>query len=478
MSAERSSAFPKGYTSEAATLHMGAWLRLGHRNAAYRQSDELVNARSSYCRLASHRFKGVEIEDIWIEPHMKFTSVLIDKKIMGVNVGMEISIGEYLRFARDIIKKNEYQRKRVSSHGKTYDLLRRDLLDGCVIPPIILAVTDAYGDTLRTLVSNVVQTGLAENTTAQLHSYIERAIAEHELVILDGLQRTNTLIDISSSASRGESSGSFEDALIRLEVYVGLSKTGILYRMLTLNTGQTPMSFRHQLEILYHDYIDRNDFPNSIEIFREADEKRARGIGKYKYQDVVDMFYAFSTGSPMPYDRLALVGQLREINFLEDFEYRPEVDDMRDLVIEHNHFVSHVNNKSGQWHLPKEDDDLGVDAISRPFGKSVPAIFEKPQAMAGFGAECKRLVSLKKIRDVGDIKDRISRTAFSDDPEIAFDGLLRILNDIASRSKKIGDSQRAYFQYAFRALLLEESDAYLDLSRCWISAKEMFDVLH
>lgn len=411
---------------------------------------------------------------------MKFTSILIDRKIMGINVGLEISTADYLAFAREVIKKNEYQRKRVSSHGKTYDLLRRDILDGCVIPPIILAVTDAYGEQLNALVLSVISGGPDPQSVKRLEDYVEKAIAEQELVILDGLQRTNTLLDISASVSKGEDGRGFDKNLLRLEIYVGLSKTGILYRMLTLNTGQTPMSFRHQLEILYHDYIDRRDFPNSIEIFREVDEKRARGIGKYKYQDVVDMFYAYSTGSPMPYDRLALVGQLREINFLSDFEYRPDVDDMRGLVVAHNHFVTHVNAQSGAWHLvgSRDDEEGNVEGVNRPFGKSVPSIFERPQAMAGFGAECKRLVSLGKLSDVNEVNALINETRFSSDPAEAFENLLRILNDIASRSKKIGDSQRAYFQYAFRALLLKESESYLDLSTCWVSAKEMFDVLH
>lgn len=36
-----------------------------------------------------------------------------------------------------------------------------------------------------------------------------------------------------------------------VEIYFKINRFGNLYRMLTLNTGQTPMSLRHQIEILY-----------------------------------------------------------------------------------------------------------------------------------------------------------------------------------------------------------------------------------
>ena len=43
---------------------------------------------------------------------MRFSSHLIDKKIMGINVGVEMTVEEYLQLAPSVIAKNEYQRKR------------------------------------------------------------------------------------------------------------------------------------------------------------------------------------------------------------------------------------------------------------------------------------------------------------------------------------------------------------------------------
>ena len=408
---------------------------------------------------------------------MEFTSHLIDTKIMGVNVGAELTVGEYLRFAPGILDKNEYQRRRVKSSGKTYDLLRKDLIQGCVMPPIILAVTNAYGGELDALVRRAIAEGARFDSWKEIEGFISKATKDGELLILDGLQRSLTIEGIGSGRDidlKSDEMQAFINHKIRVEVYVGLSKTGILYRMLTLNTGQTPMSFRHQLEILYYDYVDNNDLPQGISILKEVDEKRARGGGRYKYADVVDMFYAFSTGSPMPYDKQALVGELREMNFLESYTFRPEADDMKTLLVLYHDFVARIMECAGDWSATSEEEG----GLVRPFGANVPSIFARPQPMAGFGAECKRLLSNGMVDNVETLNDIIPKLFFSEEPSVALEQLLRVLDEIAKKAKRIGDAQRLYFQLAIRALLLPESDSYLDLSACWLRGQENYEMMY
>jgi hypothetical protein len=140
------------------------------------------------------------------------------------------------------------------------------------MPPIILSVTNAYADGLDPLVRKAIEDGEAFKGWAEIYKFVRQAADEGELLILDGLQRSLTILGIENSSGDELSSGQrddFHSHKIRVEFYVGLSKTGILYRMLTLNTGQTPMSFRHQLEILYYDYIDNQNLPNGITVVRE-----------------------------------------------------------------------------------------------------------------------------------------------------------------------------------------------------------------
>lgn len=406
---------------------------------------------------------------------MEFVSHLIDRKIMGVNIGVEMTIGEYLGFASDVLAKNEYQRRKVKSAGRTYDLLRKDLLNGCIMPPIILAVTNAYGHDLDSLVKDAISSGSGFSDWAGIDKIVRQATQDKELLILDGLQRSLTIKSINEHGDSAQSEH-FLAQTIRVEVYAGLSKTGILYRMLTLNTGQTPMSFRHQLEILYYDYIDNADLPYGINVLKEVEEKRARGSGRYKYTDVIDMFYAFSTGTPMPYDKQSLVGELREMDFLEGYTFRSGADDMRSLLMIYHEFIVRVSEQSGGWSYTEDEDDEEV--LARPFGTSIFSILARPQPMAGFGAECKRLLTHGAFKSLDDISALIPRLFFSGDPDQAFRELLQILNEIAQKAKRIGDAQRAYFQFAMRALMLPDSETYLDISRCWLKGQQDYEMMY
>lgn len=408
---------------------------------------------------------------------MKIYTGLVDKKIMGINVSAEMTVAEYLDFAEAIIENNGLQRTQVRSEGKPYELLRRDLAEGCVIPPIILAVSDGSDGKLRNLVQEVIEAESVGENLSEIQGEVQKAIIDRRVLILDGLQRTYTLLSVLSDLSDDSASDKKDKFLarhIRFEIYLGLSKQGILYRMLTLNTGQTPMSFRHQLEILYHDYLDGKNLPDGIEVVREKDERRARGSNRYKFSDVVEMFYSFSTGSPLPYDKQALVGSLKEMSFLEDYKYEPKGDAMADLLANYNKFARHVGQLSNDWSFSPER----MPAISRPFGNSVEAIFSRTQPMAAFGAECKRLIEKGVYESLGGVSNSIDNLKFDGSPEASLDQLTLILNEIGGKAKKIGDAQRYFFQLAFREMLLPDANGYLNLSTAWVNAQEKYEMLY
>lgn len=130
-----------------------------------------------------------------------------------------------------MIKNNDLQRKRVKTSQTVYSLLKEDLLNGCVIPPLVLAVM-SDDDRLKSMESDELQDYIKSN--------------KEKVLILDGLQRTHTLIAAEIDALKQKKERNFYNYKLRLEVYVNINKFGVLYRMLTLNTGQTPMSVRHQ----------------------------------------------------------------------------------------------------------------------------------------------------------------------------------------------------------------------------------------
>jgi len=411
---------------------------------------------------------------------MEFYSWLFDKKVHGVNVSVDISIEDYWSLAQPILRENDLQRTRVAAKGKPYQLLKRDLIEGCVMPPIIVALKRTGAPEVERILANLDDGPISEIQRARLATEIESAFNAREVIILDGLQRTYTIGDcITELRDKNPGSvGAFLRRKIRLEAYVGLSKTGILYRMLTLNTGQTPMSFRHQIEILYHDFLDAGRLPAGITVVREADGKLARGRAKYKYADVVDMFYAYSTGRPESIDKQGLVNKLGELEFLD--EYDNTNSDLTALLVTYNEFIRHLEASSGNWEFnPQKLHETFPDAeVDRPFGRDVSSIFERVQAMTAFGAEAKRLLRQDKVGSLREIGELLTRCRFSGDADLALNELVLMLDEVAKKATKIGTAQREIFQYSFRSLLNSDSLTFLDLSASWREGQRKFESLN
>lgn len=413
---------------------------------------------------------------------MNYRRWIVDQKVRGLNVSADMTIGEYYDLSQQIMDKNQLQRKRVGGSSRTYELLRRDLIEGCVVPPLILAVTEAF-HAQKTDIGDAIQACLDDPHSVEQHrtileQFIDLAAKQSEMLILDGLQRTFTIRQCIDDAQKSDQLDHFRRRPLRVEIYIGLRKLGLLYRMMTLNTGQTPMSFRHQIEIMYQDYLDADNLPEGMTVIREVEGARARGLGKYKYQDVVDMFYAFTTGNPQSIDRPALVAQLKELDFLEDFQPEEEGQDLLRLLTVYHRFVLRINSLAGTWHFDPAATSIGSD-VARPFGTDIVSIFGKVQAMTGFGAEAHRLIREQhKYGGLDALELRLGELAFGSDAEEALNMLVQILDQIAQKAKKIGDAQRAYFQLAFRKLFHPESEAFLDLSQCWLAAQEQYETMY
>lgn len=189
------------------------------------------------------------------------SSKIYDKKIGAYNYSIEITIGEYYELVKDCLKSNEYQRRRVSSSGSVYNLLKQDLIEGCVMPPIVLAICKENID----------------------DNDIMRSISSiGNLKILDGLQRTFTIRDIVNDYYSGNLNWGYDadnplHHKMRIELYVGINKLGILYRMLTLNAGQTRMTTRHQIEIIYSEYKHSTTI-TGVKMLTELDDESPKQL--------------------------------------------------------------------------------------------------------------------------------------------------------------------------------------------------------
>ncbi|ALB40506.1 MULTISPECIES: hypothetical protein [Nostocales] len=372
---------------------------------------------------------------------MKILSQIFDNRIKAYNILTEISISEYLEIAKIILQNNPFQRKRLRSYSSIYNLLKKDLKVGCTIPPLVLALGN----------ENIEINYEDDNESL---NYINNH--KNKLIILDGLQRTYTLLDVEKELDfeNDENKRNFYDHKLRFEIYLGLNKIGILYRMLTLNTGQSPMSVRHQIEILYSNYLDEN-IPGGIRLLREVEEETPHQIGEYRFNDVIDGFTSYILRDESSLDRRDL---LESIKSLEKLALENQDNDLfQNYLITYNNLVKKIHELAGDWNCNNEEIILS----GKPFGSSVDKIFSKSQVMTGFGAAVGFLKDKNLINSFDDINRGIADIKPSKDDYNFLDELIRKLDEISKTAKKIGNSQRMYFYYLFRELFSSASDSFL-----------------
>jgi len=422
------------------------------------------------------------------EPSSKFNSLKIkddnyDTKIEALNVFATINVKDYLEIAKRIKSNNDLQRKRVGSSSTVYGLLKEDLRNGCLIPSIVLALDN---DNKEEFVKKGVEYNVIENG---IKTYA------NELKILDGLQRTNILLDLENdlSVSNGKSPEqiasdkilleAFYGRELRVEIYLNVSRFGILYRMLTLNTGQTPMTLRHQIEILYSDYYDKEN--GGVTLIRDAFESnKPLKLGQYRFSDIVEGVTSFIDGSELPLDRYDLLDYIKSVKKLSSEDNK--VDIFNAFKNTYNQLLQSIIEKSDNWQfdydalteenleyfpvLSTSDDNSKKSRVS-PFGKTAQEIFIKSQVYTGLGAALSNLKNKGTIKQLDDLDQEFSNIKFETAPKDAFDILVVRMEQIRKDSKKIGESQRTFFKHFFNSLLNKnDDDSYLMFEKAIDSA--------
>lgn len=173
-------------------------------------------------------------------------------------------------------------------------MLKEDLLNGCVIPPLVLAIM-SDDDRLKSMRSDELQDYIKTN--------------KKKVLILDGLQRTHTLIAAEIDALEQKKVRDFYNYKLRLEVYVNINRFGVLYRMLTLNTGQTPMSVRHQIEMLYSDMLDKE--VNGVKLITEVEGSAYADKNEFVFKNTIDGFNSYMNRSALPMDRQEMLENIK-----------------------------------------------------------------------------------------------------------------------------------------------------------------------
>lgn len=169
-----------------------------------------------------------------------------------------------------LIDKLDFQRK--FQNERFYQRLETDIQKGCIMPAITVAFVSDIDiskkpsvDFINKLVTDEIENGF----------------------ILDGIQRLNTLKRIIKK----------DDHTIDLEKFLYInfivcpSKDNLLYRMVTLNNGQKPMTARHQIEMLASTLYDFNGY--GFEVYSEKEQSSVKARGVFKKSDLINSYISF-----------------------------------------------------------------------------------------------------------------------------------------------------------------------------------------
>lgn len=207
---------------------------------------------------------------------IKALSVDFDEVIKSIFVTTSTTYEFALNSLVPLIGKLEMQRE--LQGYKFYERLAKDILKGCVMPPLTIAIIDS--DPPENLSNNPQ---LAEQ-------YITNNI--NAFFILDGMQRLNTIRRVNY-----EHKDIFPlKRPIFVNVLICKSMDLLLYRMITLNNGQKPMTARHQIEVIAGNVYDFDGTSLAVQT-----EKRQLGLkrrqGAFKKADLIKAYLAFLTNS-------------------------------------------------------------------------------------------------------------------------------------------------------------------------------------
>lgn len=150
-----------------------------------------------------------------------------------------------------------------------YARLKSDILKGCVMPPITLAFEHSK---------------MAASTEANdILAFVTKNIDQG--YILDGMQRLNTL---KSASVEDQFDG---EGKLPVNVIIAEKYDLLLYRMITLNNGQKPMTARHQIEMLTRGLLDNADL--GIEIITEKETENKSPKGAFRQSDLAEAYIAY-----------------------------------------------------------------------------------------------------------------------------------------------------------------------------------------
>jgi hypothetical protein len=350
----------------------------------------------------------------------------------------EILMNDYLNLVGHDFDKFEIQRKRVDP--KKYTRLKEDVKKGALLPGITLAI-----DHLK------VQDFIQDVNEKKSDNLVELLNNSKDIYILDGLQRSYIIKDLNDEKIVFNA-----EQKILLEIWFEKEITHLIYRLIVLNSGQRPMSMRHQVELLFNTL--KTDIEKEIpglEIFLERDGMIRSHARKFPFDRIVNAYYSFITKSPEIERDNLVVKKMNEDDILSSKE--DVLNDSYSLFVKYLAFYCDLDFEFYRVY--------GGHATLNSFKNWLA---EENTIKSFFAAAGKYSVDEKKILRLDNaLKKLITdfKNANSTNDPLSLEEFKLIKGGIDSKKVNVGNGTRKLIMDGFREFFMNEGEEAF--SDCW-----------
>ncbi len=374
---------------------------------------------------------------------------LKDTRSESVSVSCITTIGEYLSWYNQYGKDNKLEDQRPVLNTRSANMVRKRLIDdltqGAVIPPIVIGMTSDDVDNIKEdSVDGYIQAGLSMGT------------------VIDGIQRTEALLNAVQQKQAIETNN------LRIEFWITKNVTSLIYRMLVLNTGQTPWDTKRQLEVVYKPLLKEvENRIDNVKLNYKSDKRRRTDGGIYQASSIVELYMAFSSRKELVSTTDKLSDEFTRLDIVKmsgESEYSLLFYDILSLLVQFDNAICkyEVNSTGGIC--------SGMDLFTQMPSK-VGFIVALAQYIVGRSGEERpnEIIAAKEEKAKMRIAAIIEKVESLENENLAEFLSFDILNEkIASLDKKkIGNAQREYYKKAFSEML--DMEEVKNLGIVWLS---------
>ena len=203
--------------------------------------------------------------------NINYYTLDIDEVIEGYVVTGSTTYDAALNYFVPLISRLDMQRDIIKT--KFYERLEADILRGCVMPPITIALIHPFQN--------------RPMNNQGIFDFINSNIQDG--FVLDGIQRLNILIKASENLDFDRTRS------IHVNFVLTNSRDRLLYRMITLNNGQRRMSARHQIDVLADTFFEFDHL--NIKLVAEKKNTKVKTPDSFRKADFVKGYIAYLSNS-------------------------------------------------------------------------------------------------------------------------------------------------------------------------------------